>query len=167
MMAPPDELRAGNRRAQSAAKGTRPSPLLPLASKQALAFVSTPSPAGPESSQLNIERGIANQSEPPGANVSFVHDGAASSPMLLRDAITLDIAHWRSCRSSGSCGLQAGERRECRASDKMQRISNIMVAPTSAVFPVGSNGGDTSTTSAPIRGKPRRPLIICWACAVE
>jgi hypothetical protein len=31
------------------------------------------------------------------------------------------------------------------------KISNSMVAPTSAVLPLGSNGGDTSTTSPPIR----------------
>ena len=33
----------------------------------------------------------------------------------------------------------------------------MIVAPTKAVFPDGSNGGDTSTTSPPMRSRPRSP----------
>jgi len=51
-------------------------------------------------------------------------------------------------------------------SARMHRISYIMVAPTSAVFPEGSNGGDTSTTSPPIRSRPRRPRTNACASIV-
>ena len=37
------------------------------------------------------------------------------------------------------------------------RISNMMVAPTRAVLPVWSYGGATSTTSPPMRFRPRNP----------
>ena len=43
-------------------------------------------------------------------------------------------------------------RRAATASPSTQRISNMMVAPTSAVLPEGSNGGATSTTSPPSFG---------------
>ena len=48
-----------------------------------------------------------------------------------------------------------------------QRISHIMVTPTSAVLPLMSNGGETSTTSPPTRSSPRRPRSMrCASCGV-
>ena len=49
----------------------------------------------------------------------------------------------------------------------MQRISNIIVAPTSAVIPEGSKGGETSTTSAPMISRPSSPLRRICASKVE
>ena len=43
---------------------------------------------------------------------------------------------------------------------------NIMVTPTRAVAPLGSKGGETSTTSAPTRLSPWRPRTIFWASKV-
>jgi hypothetical protein len=45
-------------------------------------------------------------------------------------------------------------------------ISNIKVAPTRAVLPLGSKGGDTSTTSPPIRLSPCSPRRMCCASRV-
>src|SRR6185312_16984732 len=48
-----------------------------------------------------------------------------------------------------------------------QRISYIIVAPTSAVIPLGSKGGATSTTSPPTRLRPAsRRTIICASTVV-
>jgi hypothetical protein len=53
------------------------------------------------------------------------------------------------------------------ASDRRQRISHIMVTPTSAVLPLMSKGGETSTTSPPTRSSPRRPRSMrCASCGV-
>ena len=42
----------------------------------------------------------------------------------------------------------------------MHSISKAIVAPTNDVILLRSNGGDTSTTSAPIKSKSRSSLII-------
>jgi hypothetical protein len=44
--------------------------------------------------------------------------------------------------------------------------SNIMLAATRGVFPVGSHGGDVHTKSAPTKRRPRRPLRMIWASSV-
>ena len=51
--------------------------------------------------------------------------------------------------------------REFRLSATRHKMSNISEAPTSAVFPLGSNGGATSTTSPPMRFSPRSPRSSC------
>src|SRR6266851_2387281 len=53
-------------------------------------------------------------------------------------------------------------RREATDDATTHKISYISVAPTSAVLPVGSKGGATSTTSPPMRVNPcSRRNIIC------
>lgn len=52
------------------------------------------------------------------------------------------------------------------ASANKHKISYINVAPTSAVLPLGSKGGATSTTSPPIRFNPRRPRSSSMASMV-
>ena len=71
----------------------------------------------------------------------------------------IEAAHWR--RENHAFRLF------CRDSATTQRISNIIVAPTNAVLPLGSNGGDTSTTSPPTRLSPLSPRIIICASRVE
>ena len=48
------------------------------------------------------------------------------------------------------------------ASASRQRISHIMVTPTSAVLPLMSKGGETSTTSPPTRFRPRSMRCASW-----
>src|SRR5688572_28510161 len=52
------------------------------------------------------------------------------------------------------------------ASARIHMISNMKVAPTSAVLPLGSNGGETSTTSPPMRFNPCRPRMTSCASRV-
>jgi hypothetical protein len=63
-------------------------------------------------------------------------------------------------------GLRNYSLRDAAASAKRQRISYIIVAPTRAVLPVGSNGGATSTTSPPTKLRPRKPRSSAWASRV-
>ncbi len=49
------------------------------------------------------------------------------------------------------------------ASTMTQRISNISEAPSQAVLPEGSKGGDTSTRSAPTMFSPRHSRTTCMA----
>ena len=44
----------------------------------------------------------------------------------------------------------------------MHSISKAIVAPTNEVILLRSNGGDTSTTSAPIKCKSLNSLITNW-----
>src|SRR5512147_2884711 len=52
------------------------------------------------------------------------------------------------------------------ASASTHMISNMKVAPTRAVLPLGSKGGETSTTSPPIRLRPCSPRTTSCASRV-
>jgi len=88
----------------------------------------------------------------------------------------LSVSPFRGCLAVGStpvhralghtCTLasQPAHVRRCTtASATTHRISNIRLAALSAVWPVGSSGGDTSQTSPPMSCNPRNPRSITWA----
>ena len=57
-------------------------------------------------------------------------------------------------------------RRAATLSASTQSSSNIIVAPVSAVSPLGSSGGETSTRSAPTISSPRSPRTSACASRV-
>ena len=59
-------------------------------------------------------------------------------------------------RKSSAIGLLAGSRHAPGPPTMAQRSSNRIEAPSQAVAPVGSKGGETSTRSAPAMSRPAR-----------
>ncbi len=88
-------------------------------------------------------------------------DGRTALPGFLPGNVT-SCVRIRRCRTP-----RPDQRRRLTASATTHRISNIMVAPTRAVLPDGSNGGATSTTSPPTRLSPDSPRIMICASRVE